>query len=251
MQMKNLTSIVRQHKFTVGVAALALMIGTANIARADLIPYPNVGTLNPVIYTFTATSAGNITAYFSGADAGYNSVVGMLVNGVSTGITGLPDKTSTIGQSLVLGSVNAGDVLTFELINNSPINPAEGNNTTGLIAYSDPTRNAPYDSSIGGPTVGHNHVYSTAYTRTSDLINSDPKLSIPLSANIPVGTYVAFEDIPIPGDSTSFPDYDYNDESFIFTDVTTKTGVPDASSSLTLLGIAFTGIGLLRRRFSA
>jgi VPDSG-CTERM motif len=256
MQMKNLTSIVGQHKFSVGLAALALMIGTANVARADAIEYPNVGTLNPVIYTFTATSSGNITAYFAGADAGYNTVIGMLVNGVSTGITGLNDQTSTVGQSLILGSVNAGDVLTFELINNSPINPREGNNTTGLIAYSNPTLNATYDSSIGSPTVGHNHVYSTAYTRTSDIIGfnngvADPLLYIPLSANIPVGTFVAFEDIPIPGDATSFPDYDYNDETFIFTDVTTTTGVPDASSSLTLLGIGFAGVSLLRRRLCA
>ncbi len=246
--MKSITSIAGQHKFTIGVAALALIAGSANVARADLIPYPNVGTINPVIYTFTATSSGNITAYFAGADAGYNTVIGMLVNGVSSGTTGLNDQTSTVGQSLVLGSVNAGDVLTFELINNSPINPAEGNSATGLIAYSDPTRNAPYDSSIGGPTVGHNHVYSTAYTRSSDINSSDSKLNIPLSANIPVGTYVAFEDIPIPGDTTSFPDYDYNDEAFIFTDVTTTTGVPDSGSSLILLSIGFAVLGLMHRR---
>src|SRR5476651_1204844 len=115
--MKTLTSIIRQHKFTVGVAALVLATGTANVARADLIPYPNSGTINPTVYTFTAANTGNITAYFAGSDAGYESVIGMLVNGVSSGVTGLDNHASTVGQSLNLGSVNAGDVITFELIN--------------------------------------------------------------------------------------------------------------------------------------
>jgi hypothetical protein len=44
-------------------------------------------------------------------------------------------------------------------------------------------------------------------------------------------------------------DFDYNDETFIFTDVSTTTStVPDSGSSLTLLGIGFTGICLLHRR---
>jgi VPDSG-CTERM motif len=244
--MKTLASIVRQRELTV-VAALTLIAGTANVARADVIPYPNAGTYNPTIYTFKAAASGNIEAYFSGSDAGYVSVVGMLVNGVSTGITGLNTSTATVGDHINLGSVNAGDVLTFELINQ----------TLGVTAFSDPTLNGPYDALFGGSGPGKNHIYSTAYTRTSNIIgvdhgSPDSKLNIPLSANIPIGTYVGFDDQPVPGNSTTFPDYDYNDESFIFTDVatTTKT-VPDSGSSLTLLGIGFVGIGLLRRRLCA
>jgi hypothetical protein len=231
-------SIVGKQNLTAGIAALVLGVATANVARADLIPYPNAGSINPNIYTFTATSSGNITAYFAGSDAGYESVIGMLVNGVSTGITGLDNHTSTVGQSLVLGSVNAGDVITFALINIS----------LGVTAYSDPTLNAPYDALFGGSGPGKNHVYSTAYTRTSDI--SGPPATIPLSANIPVGTYVGFEDQPMPGNQTTFPDYDYNDETFIFANVSTKI-VPDSASSLALLGMGFTGIALLRRRMGA
>jgi hypothetical protein len=247
--MKTLTSTLGRHKLSAGFTALALVAGSANVARADLIPYGNAGTPNPTVYNFTATSTGVITAYFAGADAGYSTVIGLLVNGVSTGVTGLGDHSSTVGQSLVLGSVNAGDVLTFELINLT-LDP-----TGNAIAYSNPALNAPYDSLIGSPTTGKNHVYSTAYTRTSDIAGfnqglPDPLLNIPLSANIPVGTYVGFDDSPAPGSSTTYPDYDYNDETFIFTDVSTHV-VPDASSSLTLLSIGVAGLGLLRRRFCA
>src|SRR5665213_400200 len=238
--MKTLGSIIGQREFSVGVAALALIVGAAN-ASADLIPYGNAGTPNPTVYTFTATASGDITAYFGGSSAGYDTEIGMLVNGVPTGIIGLDDHSSTGGQSLNLGFASAGSTLVFELINNS----------LGLTAYSDASLSLHYD--VAGETAnGHNHVYSTMYTRAGDIGGSLP---IPLSANIPVGTYVAFEDLPFNGFGASVvnnSDFDYNDETFIFTDVSTTTStVPDSGSSLTLLGIGFTGIGLLRRRLCA
>src|SRR5207248_4286791 len=92
--------------------------------------------------------------------------------------------------SLVLGSVTAGDVLTFQMHN---LSPGYGS------AFSDPTLNGPYD---GG--VGIQHVYSTAYTATG-----------PVFPGVPPGTYVAFEDIPL----SLSPDFNYNDLSFVFTNV--------------------------------
>jgi hypothetical protein len=239
--MKKLTSILGQlGQNRLGIVALTLLVGTANVARADVIPYPNVGTLNPAIYSFTATSSGNITAYFAGSDAGFYSTLGMLVNGVSTGITGLNNHTSAVGNSINLGSVNAGDKIVFELF----VRSTDNSTAVGTI-FSDPTLNGPYDTLSGTPQTGHQHIYSTPYTRTSDI--SGPPANIPLSANIPVGTYVAFEDIYIPGNVTSFPDYDYNDETFIFANVSTSTA-PDSASSLALLAFSFMGIALLRRR---
>ena len=44
----------------------SLMAGAAQVARADAIPYPSSGIVNPVTYTFTAAANGNITAYFAG-----------------------------------------------------------------------------------------------------------------------------------------------------------------------------------------
>jgi hypothetical protein len=82
--------------------------------------------------------------------------------------------------------------------------------------------NAGYDST--GYTGGHNHVYSTLYTATS-----------PVFAGVPAGTYVAFEDLPFPG-----ADFNYDDESFVFTNTITTT-VPEPSSYI-LLGVGLAGL---------
>ena len=153
--MKNIVSIV-DPRLRVSVVALTLIAGAARVACADAIPYPNSGTPNPISYSFTATANGPVTAYFAGSTASYDNELGMLVNGVSTGVIGLDNKTSAPGQSLVLGNVTAGDTLTFVL----------QNNTLGMNAYSDPALNVPYD--LDG-SAGHNHVYSTPYTATSPI----------------------------------------------------------------------------------
>jgi hypothetical protein len=66
-----------------GTFLVLLLFGWQNDAYADAIPYPNVGTPNPAIYTFTATSTGDIVAYFAaGSTAAYDNQLGLLVNGV-------------------------------------------------------------------------------------------------------------------------------------------------------------------------
>src|ERR1051326_8247077 len=193
------------------------VVGSAQLAFADAIPYPTPGVFNAVTYVFTATATGPVTAYFAGSTASYVNELGMKVNGVPTGIVGLNNHTSFLGQSLMLGMVNAGDVLTFELINH----------TLGLTAYSDPSLNIPYD--LPGDAI-HNHVYSTPYTATSPIIDS-----------IPVGTFVSFEDLRFPS-----ADCNYNDEDFVFTPVG-STPAPDSASSLALLSIGFAAVAFLRR----
>ena len=160
-------------RLQLAVAFLALA-GVTQVAKADMIPYPNAGTPNPDTYSFTAATSGDIIAYFAGSTASYDNELGLLVNGVSTGVIGLDNQTSSAGQMLDLGHANAGDTLVFVL----------QNNTLGMDAYSDPSLNTAYD--INGSD-GHNHVYSTAYTATSPIIDS-----------IPVGTFVAFERPAIP-----------------------------------------------------
>jgi hypothetical protein len=223
IQMKTINSIGGTRALQAIAAGLVLVAGSAQVARADAIPYPNSGTPNPITYTFTASATGDIMAYFAGSTAGYDNELGLLVNGVSTGVIGLDNHSSPIGLSLDLGHANAGDTLVFVLQNNS----------VGLDAYSDPSMNVSYD--FPGDTLGHNHVYSTPYTATSPVLDS-----------IPVGTFVAFEDLQFPSS-----DFNYNDEDFVFTDVSVAThGVPDAASSLTLLGMGCGCMGLLRRRLS-
>jgi len=206
--------------------ASLLAVSAAQLIAADAIPYPTVGTVNPVTYTFTAASDGNITAYFAGSTASYDNELGLLVNGVSSGVVGLDNHSSPLGTSLNLGAVHSGDILTFVLVNH----------TLGMDAFSDPSMNLSYDSP--GYTGSHNHVYSTPYTATGPIIDS-----------IPTGTFVSFEDLRFPSS-----DFNYNDEDFVFTNVKQTTpggGVPDSPSTATLLGVGLAGICLLRRRLFA
>ena len=208
------------------LAPLALgasLLGAQVAQAADAIPYPGSGSYNPVTYTFTATGSGDVVAYIVGGfSAGYENRIGLLVNGVDTGTYGLVNHSSSVGDSLNFGAVNAGDTLTFVLDNLS----------LGQKAYSDASLNGGYD--LLGWTGGHNHVYSTGYTATS-----------PLFAGVPTGTYVAFEDLQFGGS-----DYNYDDESFVFTNATLipgGPGVPEpAAWALMLLG--FGAIGLMARR---
>jgi len=163
------------------IAAVIAMLAPAAVVKADSIPYPNAGTIAPA-NTFTATSTGDIVAYFYDSSAAYNSEIGLLVNGVSTGIFGLPNHSSAYGQSIDLGTVHAGDTLVFQLEVSE----------LGHSWYSDPSMNVD----------GVNHTYSTAFSGDS---------------TIPAGTYVAFEDLP-----NGSADFDYNDHQFVFTNVSSR-----------------------------
>jgi hypothetical protein len=57
---------------------------------------------------------------------------------------------------------------------------------------------------------------------------------------------VGFEDLQFPNS-----DFNYFDETYVFTDVTTVSSVPDAAFSIGLLTMALAGMGLVRRRFCA
>jgi hypothetical protein len=207
------------------VGALALMAAAGQVARAaDAIPYPTPHVENPITYAFTAAASGDVWAYFAGSTASFDNDLGMLINGVmSPNGFGLDNHSSALGLAFDLGTVTAGDSLVFVLRNKSGLTPPN------QMAYSDPFMNGPYDGL--GPGLGHNHVYSTPYTGTGPIIDS-----------IPAGTFVSFEDLP----AYAPPDWNYNDEDFVFTDVAVTT--PDAASTAALLGAGLAGIGLLRRR---
>jgi len=198
------------------LAALAMAAGFLAVgsAHAGPIPYPTPGVENPVLYTFTAAADGDITAYFFGSGAGYTNELTMLVNGVGTGIQGLNNHTSAIGDSLVLGSVHAGDAIVFVMVNLSP----------GGIGpwYSDKSMNSD----------GTNHIYSTDYA--GDLV-------------VPAGTYVAFEDL----DARAGTDFNYFDETFVFTNVAVSTNVPEPGSLALLLAAGAAAFGSTRKRKAA
>jgi len=196
--------------FVASVAAFVVGSG-AVVANAGPIPYPNPGTENQETYTFTATADGDIVAYFYGGAATYTEVVGLEINGVSTGVYGLNNHTSSLGDSIVLGNAHMGDVLTFvdQIIEGPPVVPS--------FWYSDPSLNSD----------GAQHIYSTSFAG---------------SGLIPAGAYIGFEDLP--SDSA---DLDYNDVQFVFTNV--SSSVPEASTwALMLLG--FLGLGFAGHRGS-
>ncbi|WP_258364461.1 DUF4114 domain-containing protein [Nitrosomonas sp. Nm84] len=181
---------------------VALWFGLLSNTRADAIPYPASGAEDSTQYTFTATTTGEIGAYFYNQSASYTNTLSLLVNGVitpesSAGV--LNNHTSSIGDFVSLGFVHAGDVLTFQL---NVI-------TTGNTLYSDSTLNAD----------GVNHVYSTSFSGDT-------------AHGIPTGTYVGFEDIYGGGD------FDYNDETFVFTNI---SAVPEPETYAMLLA----GLGLI------
>ena len=204
-------------------AGAAALVGLSGTAFAQ-VPYPDVGTPNPTTYAFTAAATGDIVGYFAGSTASFNEEVGLIADGVPTGGFGLDDHSSSIGQSFDFGPVTAGETLVFE---DYVFNESEG-------VYSDPSMNIAYDSIDGGGGVAnHNHIYSVAVTAGEVYSGS------------PAGTYVAFEDLPFPGS-----DYNYFDDTFIFTNVATVThGLPDVSSTFVLAALAIAAVGAVRFGF--
>jgi hypothetical protein len=188
---------------------VALILAVGKFADASVTPYPTPGSENPVLYTFTAASTGNVEAYFAGSTAGFTNDLTMLVNGVPTGVFGLNNQTSSYGDLFVMGSVNAGDTIVFEMRNLIP----------GGVGpwFSDKSLNSD----------GVNHIYSAPWTA---------------DAFIPAGIYVAFEDLPSGGD------FNYFDETFVFTNIkVTQAGVPEPYSFLVFGGCLST-LAFIRRR---
>lgn len=162
-------------KFRVLAAAVAAFTLSA-AAQAALPVYSSPGTESVTPNVFVSTGTGTVTAYFAGFDAGFDSRVGLSVNGAAPAAYGLLNKTSSLGQAFVLGNVNIGDTLEFIL------------EVNGGNAY--------YSTTKADNSDGFNHAWSTAYAGGD--------------FGIPAGIFVAFEDINGGGDR------DYNDHRFVF-----------------------------------
>jgi hypothetical protein len=69
--------------------------------------YSNPGTENLQTYSFIAASTGDLIESFAGTGAAFEQQLGVLVNGISTGLVGLNNHASVLGESFNLGHVGA------------------------------------------------------------------------------------------------------------------------------------------------
>ncbi len=201
------------------LAAGVLAVGSTPVF-ADNIPYGNPGHVAPA-NTLTATATGTIVGYFAGSDAGDNDRIQLwdvTQNTFSDFL--LPNHSSTIGASVNFLSVNAGDILVFILSNDS----------TGELEDSVDNHGTPSAFSADG----YNHAYTTPYTGSL--------------AGLPAGLtgiFVGMEDLKFSGS-----DLDYNDDTFVFTNLAPTAPTPEPST-FALLGTGLIGAaGALRRKFA-
>jgi hypothetical protein len=188
--------------------AVASALALSAVGAQALPFYPSAGTVNPVNYTFTAAADGDVVAYFVYDGASFDNVLGLIVNGVDTGITGLPNNSTAPGTSLNFGPVQAGDTLVFY------INVL----TTGNTFYSDTSLNSD----------GITHIWTAAFTSGE--------------FGVPNGTYVGFEDQLGGGDR------DYEDLAFVFTNVGVTGVIPEpATWAMMIAGFGLVGWASRRR----
>jgi hypothetical protein len=205
-------------KRILGFCTLVVLLGAASPVRADSIPYANVGQVAPT-NTFIAISTGYVSGYFvqggaaSGGTAAFTDVVGLLdlTTGTFSGWR-FNNQTTKPGTMANFGRVNAGDTLAVMILDVIP--------PLGM-----------YSSDSAWSSDGINHAYAAYWTGG------------PLNgASIPAGLYIGMEDLPI-----WISDLNYNDDSFVLTDVRMASSVPEPVSLL-LFGIGILGLAALSRR---
>ncbi len=190
--------------------AATAAIAIAGAAEAAIPFYGSPGTEAAAVTSYTAPFAGDVTGWFLFRSAGYDSEVGIGINGAAPIYYGLTNSLAP-GSQVALGSVAAGDVIRFYL----------KVNTTGDVFSTDVSEN----------TDGFNHAWHTPYTGGD-------------FPGVPAGLAIGWEDISGGGDK------DYNDNVFSFTFPGSPNGVvPEpAAWALMIAGFGMVGATMRRRR---
>jgi len=208
------------------LAVASILAAATTPLLADNIPYANVGQLAPA-HSFTANTTGSLIGYFAGSEAGGNDTIELWDTTQNT-FSGflIPNHSSTVGVATTFLSVNAGDNLVFIISNDSAgqINDSVDNGGISTAFSAD----------------GYNHAYSTPYTGGI--------AGLPLGLT---GTYIGMEDLSVTGlNPLAGTDLDYNDDTFVFVDISTTAPTPEPSTFV-LLGSGLLGAaGFLRRKFT-
>ncbi len=204
-------------RFALGLV-LSALAASATPLLADVIPYPDTGTIAPEVNTF-ATTSGGINIYYYGSGASFTDYVELydIQTGYSSGAI-LNNHGTALGAEVSVGTapgeINAGDQLVFYIL--SP----QGN-LASLASYS---------------SDGVNHAYITPYG--GGTLNG---------VDIPSGIYVGLEDEALGGS-----DFNYFDDTFVFTGVSAPSigvGATPEPSTFVLLGTGLLSVaGAVRRR---
>ena len=187
------------------------VMGCLTAVADDCIPYCNVGNIAPT-NVFNAIDTGDVTGYFVGkgpaGDTDFVRMLDLTTNTMSDWV--FDNQTSQVGDTADFGAVNSGDLLVFEI----------WNQTLNQIFASEPDLS---DDKT-------NHAYATHFS--GGIING---------FNFPAGTYVGMEDLP-----NGQSDWNYQDDQFLATNVAIV--VPEPGSLLALASGILTLAGFARRR---